>query len=121
MEEQLVGKFWLGIFFGVLLMVIFGAVLPMIGLVIGGIAAGFIAGPGYRDGAKAGFFAGIIDACIITILFLAGARFLLEGISVAGILEASLFFLIILFPLVGLLGLLGGIIGGILRSRINHE
>jgi hypothetical protein len=115
------GNIWLEVFPGILVMVILNTVLPMMGMVIGGIVAGCMAGGGFQNGAKAVFVAGLVGAVIITFLFLIGAHFLLGGVFFVGILERSLLFLILLFPFTGLLGIIGGIIGGVLRSRILED
>ena len=107
------GSFWLAVIIGFILMVVLGFV-PVIGALVAGLVAGLIAGGGIWNGGKAGFFAGLLGAIIMSVIVILGGTFLLGIFGFISGLGISLV-LIILALYHAVLGFIGGCAGGLLR------
>jgi len=113
MSSKKEGSFWLAVAVGFVLMVVLGFA-PVIGPLVAGLIAGLIAGGGVWNGGKAGFLSGLLGAVILSVMAIIGSTFLLgifglvAGLGIAGAL-------IILALYHAVLGLIGGVVGGLLR------
>ena len=116
-------NFWLGVIAGALVMFLLGFLPVIIGPLIGGIAAGFIARGDAWTGAKAGFAAGVL-----WILMVVAGLLVFPGTSPGGMLLPGTFAGLLVQPLMllllfyngfiwGVLGAIGGTVGGILAGK----
>jgi hypothetical protein len=89
--------------------------LPVGSPFIGGLAAGFAAGGGYLGGARVGAIAGALGAVVVVVDLVLFAGFLRSAVPVDAAVVGLLFIVvaIIFFPV---LGAIGGIFGGLIRS-----
>lgn len=113
MSSKKEGSFWLAVAVGFVLMVVLGFA-PVIGPLVAGLIAGLIAGGGVWNGGKAGFFSGLLGAVILSAMAIIGSTFLLGIFGlVAGLGIAAALIILALYHAV--LGLIGGVVGGLLR------
>ena len=112
-------QFWTAVILGFLVMILVAilnvntlGLIPVLGPLAGGIIAGFFAGKGYADGAKAGLTSGIFGMIAVLIDFILKTGYLRAAIpQVAQVLGVAFLLLamIIYFPI---LAYIGGAIGG---------
>ncbi len=107
---------------GVVVMILFALVsvnifesVPIIGPFAGGIVAGVIAGKGVINGGKAGLFAGLIGAVLVSLDFMANLGVLRTTLSPLPEVTGVLFLVVALFYF-SIIAFLGGAIGGKLRG-----
>ena len=110
----------MGVIIGFIAMV-FLSFLPILGPILGGFIAGIICGGGVVRGLVAGFLAGILGAVLLAILVTTGLGFFgnLADFPLLGTVFGGAIGIVILIAGLyeGFLGLIGGAIGGALRSK----
>jgi uncharacterized membrane protein (Fun14 family) len=106
---------------GVLVMILFALIsvnifesVPVIGPFAGGIVAGFIAGKGLVNGGKAGLYAGLIGAVLVSVDFMANLGILRVNMQPLPPVTGVLFLILALFYF-SVIAFLGGAIGGRVR------
>jgi hypothetical protein len=108
-----------GIFAGFLILLFLGGI-PIIGPIIAGLIAGIIAGGGAGRGAGAGFAAGMVGYAFLVVLILSGISFIGTGgifETLIGIIGGFVVIALLLLGLFyGLLCMIGGAIGGLIRK-----
>lgn len=120
-EERSRLSYWAGVFVGFIAL-IFLSGIPILGPILAGLVAGVIAGGGAARGASAGFTTGALGFFILAMILMIGGSFI--GISsdtligafapLLGAFSALLLMVVGLFY--GILCLIGGAIGGVLRG-----
>lgn len=110
-------QFWTGVIAGLAAALVVNYLITIGGAFIGGIAAGWIVREGAQNGGKAGIFVGLLNAVVLAAAILVyGIETAPPDISYLGFLGSTLFIVVALFPLFGLFGYVGGLIGGALTK-----
>lgn len=115
-------QIWIAVVCGLVVMILWAVFtrfildfLPVGSPLVGGLAAGFAAGGGYLGGARAGAIAGALGAIVVVIDLVLFTGLLRSAVPVDAAVAGLLFIVvaIIFFPV---LGAIGGIFGGLIRS-----
>jgi hypothetical protein len=110
------GNFWTGVLAGWILMIIIDLFVPVLGPLVGGFAAGYIARGGPWNAGIAGLLAGILGGIVVVILVLFGGTLLLGGVGFFTALFVGLLLMVVLFLVHGILAFIGGAIAGVVRG-----
>lgn len=110
-------QFWTGVIAGLVVALIVNYLITIGGALFGGIVAGGIARGGAQNGGKAGVYVGLLNAvALAAAIMVYGIETAPADISYLGFLGSTLFIVVALFPLLGLFGYVGGLIGGALTK-----
>ncbi|QYZ80059.1 hypothetical protein E2N92_11795 [Methanofollis formosanus] len=110
-------QFWTGVIAGLVVALIVNYLITIGGAFIGGIVTGVIVRGGAKNGGKAGVYLGLLNAVVLAAaIFVYGIETAPPDISYLGFLGSTLFIVVALFPLFGLFGYVGGLIGGSLTK-----
>jgi hypothetical protein len=121
--EQASKHFWIAVIAGFIVMIGFAIIsvnimkfIPLASPFLGGLVAGLIVGKDYLTGGKAAIFAGVLGAVIVSFDFIMNTGYfqgaMLPVAELGGLIV--LISVIIYYPI---LAFIGGVIGGVLRSR----
>jgi hypothetical protein len=117
MNESGSQQFWIGVIAGLLVALVVNYLVTLGGAFAGGIVAGWIVRGGAKNGGKAGVYVGFLNAVVLAAAILVyGIETAPADISYLGFLGSTLFIVVALFPLLGLFGYVGGLIGGSLTK-----
>ncbi|MCM2466238.1 hypothetical protein DIC75_07910 [Methanoculleus sp. CWC-02] len=127
MEERYMRKedprtFWIGVIVGLIVALVITYVIAIGGAFVGGIVAGWVAGGGGRKsrqiGGKAGVFTGLLDAlALAAVIAVLGIEAAPGDLALLRFLGSTLLITLMLFPVLGFVGYLGGVLGGALKER----
>lgn len=109
-------NFWIAVGIGFILTVIIDVYIPVLGPLVGGFAAGFIAGGDPFNAGRAGLFAGLLAAIVVTALVLFEVSTELGGVGFLAGFFTGLFLFVGIFLYLGVLAFIGGAIAGALRK-----
>ncbi|RXE56333.1 hypothetical protein ABH15_09485 [Methanoculleus taiwanensis] len=110
--------FWVGVLIGLVAALIINVLIAIGGAFVGGIVAGWIAAGGKKTGGKAGVYTGLLDALVLAVyLTVLGMEAAPSDLVLLRFLGSTLFITLMLFPLLGFVGYLGGVLGGALKER----
>jgi hypothetical protein len=115
-------KFWIGVGIGLIAALIIDILVAIGGAFIGGVVAGWLASGGKKGGktigGKAGLFAGLLNAVVLAVfLAVVGIEAAPSDLTFLRFLGSTFFIALMLFPLLGFVGYLGGVLGGALKER----
>jgi len=112
---------WIGAVAGLIVMVLLNSIvlaitttiISLFSTLIGGFVAGWIAGGGAKNGGISGLFAGLLNAVLMAVLItFFGLRPENIDWGLLTLLGSTFLITVVLFPLWGFLGYLGGALGG---------
>ncbi|MDN7024359.1 hypothetical protein FGU65_05545 [Methanoculleus sp. FWC-SCC1] len=110
--------FWVGVIVGLIAALIINVLIAIGGAFVGGIVAGWIAAGGKKTGGKAGVYTGLLDALVLAVyLTVLGIQAAPSDLALLRFLGSTLLITLMLFPLLGFVGYLGGVLGGALKGR----
>ncbi|WP_250987499.1 DUF5518 domain-containing protein [Methanoculleus oceani] len=114
--------FWIGVIVGLIVALVITYVIAIGGAFVGGIVAGWVAGGGGRKsrqiGGKAGVFTGLLDAlALAAVIAVLGIEAAPGDLALLRFLGSTLLITLMLFPVLGFVGYLGGVLGGALKER----
>lgn len=110
-------QFWIGVIAGLLVALVINYLITIGGAFAGGIVAGWMVRGGAKTGGIAGVYLGLLNAVVLAAAILVyGIEAAPSDISYLGFLGSTLFIVVALFPLFGLFGYVGGLIGGSLTK-----
>lgn len=115
MAELSRNNFWTGVGIGTIVIIIINLILPFFGSLIGGFVAGYLAKADVLNAGRAGLYAGVLAAIVVSVILYAE----LVGLPGAAYLApvGSGFLLYISITVVfAFLGFLGGAISGMVRK-----
>lgn len=117
MNRQNSQHFWIGVIAGLLVALVINYLITIGGAFVGGIVAGWAVQGGAQSGGKAGVFVGLLNAIVLAgAILVYGIETAPGDISYLGFLGSTLFIVVALFPLLGLFGYVGGLLGGALTK-----
>jgi len=112
-------QLWTAMILGFVVMILFATLnintlglIPVLGPLAGGIVAGFFAGKGYEEGAKAGFIAGICGMVAVLADFILKTGYLRAAIPQVSEVLGVVFLLLAMIIYFPILAFIGGAIGG---------
>jgi hypothetical protein len=109
--------FWTGVIVGLFVALIVNYLITIGGAFVGGIFAGWIAGE-KKTGGKAGVYTGLLNALVLAmILAVLGIEAAPGDLILLRFLGSTFYITLILFPVLGFIGYLGGVLGGALKER----
>jgi hypothetical protein len=109
--------FWTGVVIGLVVALIINYLITIGGAFVGGIFAGWIAGE-KKTGGKAGIYTGLLNALVLaTILAVLGIEAAPGDLALLRFLGSTFYITLILVPVLGFIGYLGGVLGGALKER----
>ena len=121
--EQDVKNLWIGVVIGFIIMIVFALIsirslifIPLLGPFVGGLVAGYIVHKDIMSGGKAGLYAGILAAVVITLDFISGMKYL-QGATLSFIVGTGSLVLIATIIYFAIVGFIGGSIGWMLKQR----
>jgi len=126
MEERYMRKedprtFWIGVIVGLIVALVITYLIAIGGAFVGGIVAGWIAGGGRNTreiGGRAGVYTGLLDAlALAAVIAVLGIEAAPGDLALLRFLGSTLLITLMLFPVLGFVGYLGGVLGGALKER----
>jgi hypothetical protein len=113
--------FWVGVIAGLIVALVITYLIAIGGAFVGGIVAGWIAGGGRKTreiGGRAGVFTGLLDAlALAAVIAVLGIEAAPGDLALLRFLGSTLLITLMLFPVLGFVGYLGGVLGGALKER----
>ena len=113
----------MGVVIGLIVMIVFALIsigmlnfIPLLGPFVGGLVAGYIVHKDIMSGGKAGLYAGILAAIVVSLDFMLGLKYL-QGATMSFIVGTGSLVLIATVIYFALLGFIGGSIGWMLKQR----
>jgi hypothetical protein len=118
MPEEDPRTFWAGVLIGLVAALVINVLIAIGGAFIGGIVAGWLSGGGRKTGGKAGVYTGLLDALVLAVyLTVLGMEAAPSDLVLLRFLGSTLLVTLMLFPILGFVGYLGGVLGGALKRR----
>lgn len=109
--------FWTGVIVGLVVALVVNYLITIGGAFIGGIFAGWITGE-KKTGGKAGVYTGLLNAFFLAVvLAVLGIEAAPGDLALLRFLGSTFYITLILFPVLGVIGYLGGVLGGALKER----
>jgi len=109
--------FWTGVIVGLIVALIVNYLITIGGAFVGAIFAGWIAGE-KKTGGKACVYTGLLNALALAmILAVLGIEAAPGDLVLLRFLGSTFYITLILFPVLGFIGYLGGVLGGALKER----
>jgi hypothetical protein len=113
--------FWVGVVVGLIVALVITYLIAIGGAFVGGIVAGWIAGGGRKTreiGGRAGVYTGLLDALpLAAVIAVLGIEAAPGDLVLLRFLGSTFFLTLVLFPVLGFVGYLGGVLGGALKER----
>jgi len=110
--------FWTGVVVGLIAALIINYLIAIGGAFVGGIVAGWIAAGGKNTGGRAGVYTGLLNALVLAaVITVLGIETAPGDLTFLRFLGSTVTITVILFPLLGFVGYLGGVLGGALKER----
>ena len=110
--------FWVGVVIGLIVALIINYVIAIGGAFVGGIVAGWIIAGGKQTGGRAGVYIGLLNALVLAaVITVLGIEAAPGDLTLLRFLGSTVTITVILFPLLGFVGYLGGVLGGALKDR----
>jgi hypothetical protein len=110
--------FWTGVGVGLIAALIINILIAIGGAFVGGIVAGWIAAGGKATGGRTGVYTGLLNALVLAVVIsVLGIEAAPGDLALLRFLGSTLFITLMLFPLLGFVGYLGGVLGGALKER----
>jgi len=121
--DQDAKNLWMGVVIGFLLMIVFALIsidvlnfIPLLGPFVGGVAAGYFVHKDIMNGGKAGMYAGIFAAIVVSLDVTYGLKYM-QGATMAFVVGTGWLVLIATVIYFALLGFIGGSIGWMVKER----
>jgi ABC-type multidrug transport system permease subunit len=125
--DQDAKNLWMGVVIGFLVMIVFAVIsidvlnfIPLLGPFVGGLVAGYIVHKDIMNGGKAGLYAAIFAAIVVSLDFTLGLKYL-EGATMSFIVGTGFLVLIATVIYFALLGFIGGSIGWMIKERTHKK
>jgi hypothetical protein len=113
--------FWVGVVVGLIVALIITYLIAIGGAFVGGIVAGWVAGGGRKTreiGGRAGVYTGLLDAlALAAVIAVLGIEAAPGDLVLLRFLGSTFLITLMLFPILGFVGYLGGVLGGALKER----
>lgn len=121
--DQDAKNLWMGVVIGFIVMIVFAVIsigvlnfIPLLGPFVGGVLAGYIVRKDIMNAGKAGMYAAIFAAIVVSLDFTLGLKYM-QGATMAFVVGTGWLVLIATVIYFALLGFIGGSIGWMVKER----
>jgi ABC-type multidrug transport system permease subunit len=125
--DQDAKNLWTGVVIGFIVMIVFAVIsidvlnfIPLLGPFVGGLVAGYIVDKDIMNAGKAGMYAAIFAAIVVSLDFTLGLKYM-QGATMAFVVGTGWLVLIATVIYFALLGFIGGAIGWMVKERAHKK
>jgi len=125
--DQDAKNLWMGVVIGFIVMIVFAVIsisvlnfIPLLGPFVGGLVAGYIVHKDIMNAGKAGMYAAIFAAIVVSLDFTLGLKYM-QGATMAFVVGTGWLVLIATVIYFALLGFIGGAIGWMVKERAHKK
>jgi len=125
--DQDTKNLWTGVVIGFIVMIVFAVIsigmlnfIPLLGPFVGGVLAGYIVRKDIMNAGKAGLFAAIFAAIVVSLDFTLGLKYM-QGATMSFIVGTGFLVLIATVIYFAVLGFIGGSIGWMVKERTHKK
>jgi hypothetical protein len=125
--DQDAKNLWTGVVAGFIIMIFFALIsidvmkfIPILGPFVGGVVAGYIVHKDIMTSGKAGLYAGILTAIVVTLDFMSGLKYM-KGATIPYIVGSGFLVLIFTIIIFAFLSFLGGAFGSMIQQKLQKK